>query len=177
MIVEYDGYLPEVAESAFVAPTAVLIGNVIVREGASIWYGAVLRADHGEFGIIVGARSSVQDNCVIHVAIDHATTIGNDVTVGHGALLEGCTIDDGALIGMNAVILEHAHIGRRSLVAANSTVLTGTAIPAGVVAAGSPAKVKKTLEGQAARWIETSSSYYVDLARSYRDQGLDQTDS
>src|SRR5437588_6586376 len=99
MLVEFEGYRPHVSPSAFIAPTAVLIGNVVVEDDASVWYGAVLRADHGEQGIVVGAGSSVQDNCVIHVAQDRGTTIGRGVTVGHGAILEGCDIEDGALVG------------------------------------------------------------------------------
>ncbi|HZU12549.1 MAG TPA: gamma carbonic anhydrase family protein [Chloroflexota bacterium] len=172
MIVEFGGYRPHVARDAFIAPTAVLIGNVTVHAGASVWYGAVLRGDQGEPPIVVGARSNVQDNCVIHVATDLGTFIGDDVTVGHGAILEGCTVEDGALIGMNAVVLDHARVGSRSLVAANSTVLVGTEIPPNSVAAGSPAEVKKELAGEAARWIETASAHYVELARRYREEGL-----
>ncbi len=173
MIVEFDGYRPRVAESAFVAPTAVLIGNVTVHEDASIWYGAVLRADHGGQGIIVGARSSVQDNCVVHVALDRGTTIGEDVTVGHGAILEGCDVEDGALVGMNSTVLDHARIGAGSLLAAGSTVLAGTVIPPDSVAAGTPAVVKKAVSGDAAWWIQNSSQYYTALARRYRESKLD----
>jgi carbonic anhydrase/acetyltransferase-like protein (isoleucine patch superfamily) len=172
LIVEFDGYLPRISPLAFVAPTAVLIGNVTVHDEASIWYGAVLRADHGENGIIVGARSSVQDNCVIHVALDRGTTVGEGVTIGHGALLEGCDIEDGALVGMGAVVLDHARIGARSLLAANSSVLAGAHIPPDSVAAGSPATVKKPVSGDARWWIENSAAYYVDLVRRYKAQGL-----
>ncbi|HLJ67247.1 MAG TPA: gamma carbonic anhydrase family protein [Chloroflexota bacterium] len=173
MIVEFDGYVPRVAETAFVAPTAVLIGNVVVEDEASIWYGAVLRGDHGEQAIVIGARSSVQDNCVIHVAFDKGTTIGEDVTIGHGAILEACEVGAGALVGMNTVVLEHARIGARVLVAANSTVLAHTEIPPDTLAAGSPARVKKTIDGGAAWWIEHSAKYYVELSRKYKEQGLE----
>lgn len=173
MIVEFDGYRPQVAAGAFVAPTAVLIGNVVIEEEASVWYGAVLRGDHGEQAIVVGARSSVQDNCVIHVAFDKGTTIGRDCTIGHGAIMEACDIEDGALVGMNCVVLEHARVGTRSLVAANSTVLAHTEIPADALAAGSPAKVKRTIEGGARWWIERSAPYYVELSRKYKAQGLE----
>jgi carbonic anhydrase/acetyltransferase-like protein (isoleucine patch superfamily) len=151
----------------------VLIGHVVVHDEASIWYGAVLRADHGEQRIVIGARSSVQDNCVIHVSQDHGTTIGIEVTIGHGAILEGCDIEDGALIGMNAVVLEYARVGRRALIAASSTVLAHQNIPPDSLAAGSPAVVKKAIEGSADRWIEKSAGYYVELARRYRVQGLE----
>jgi len=177
MLVEFEGYRPQVSPRAFVAPTAVLIGNVVVHDDASIWYGAVLRADHGEPPIVVGPRSSVQDNCVIHVSLDRGTIIGQDVTVGHGAILEGCEIEDGALIGMNAVVLDQARIGARSLLAAGSTVLARTEIPPDSMAAGSPARVKKPIEGGARWWIENSATYYVDLGRRYRDQGLEEIDA
>jgi carbonic anhydrase/acetyltransferase-like protein (isoleucine patch superfamily) len=172
MLVEFDGYRPQVSPRAFVAPTAVLVGNVIVHDEASVWYGAVLRADHGEQGIVVGARSTIQDNCVIHVALDRGTRIGEDVTVGHGAILEACDVEDGALIGMNAVVLEHVRVGARALVAANSSVLARSQIPPGMLAAGAPATVKKAVAGEAQWWIENSARYYVELARKYRDQGL-----
>jgi carbonic anhydrase/acetyltransferase-like protein (isoleucine patch superfamily) len=172
MLVEFEGYSPTVSPSAFVAPTAVLIGNVVVHDEASIWFGAVLRADHGEHGIIVGARSSVQDNCVVHVAFDHGTTIGEEVTIGHGAVLEGCDIEDRALVGMNAAVLEHARVGQGALIAAGSTVLAHQQIPPNSLAAGSPATVKKSIDGKASWWIGKSAGYYVDLARRYREHGL-----
>lgn len=177
MIVAFRGYRPQVAEDAFIAPTAVLIGNVVIQEGASVWYGAVLRGDQGDSPIIVGARSNVQDNSVIHCQQASPTIIGEDVTVGHGAILEGCTIEDGALIGMGAVVLDHVRVGSRSLVAANSTILAGTQIPPNSVVAGSPASVKKTLEGAAQRWIETASTHYVALAREYLAAGLDASEA
>jgi carbonic anhydrase/acetyltransferase-like protein (isoleucine patch superfamily) len=173
MIVEFDGYTPHIAATAFVAPNAVLIGNVTVGEEASIWYGAVLRADHGEQGIVIGPRSNVQDNCVLHVSNERGTIVGADVTVGHGALLEGCEIADGAVIGMNAVVLEAARVGARSLIAAGSTVLAGAQIPDDTMAAGLPAVVKKATTGKTRWWIEHSAAHYVERARRYREQGLD----
>lgn len=173
MIVEFDGYRPVVAETAFVAPTAVLIGNVTVGDDASVWYGAVLRADHGEHGIVIGPGSNVQDNCVIHVSTHRGTGIGRDVTIGHGALLEGCEIADGAVIGMNVVVLEGARVGARSLIAAGSTVLSGTQIPDDMMAAGLPAVVKKATTGMTRWWIEHSAAHYVERAHRYREQGLD----
>lgn len=171
MLVEFEGYYPQVAPTAFVAPNATLVGNVTVGDGASIWYGAVLRADHGDSAIVIGARSNVQDNCVIHVSHDRGTAIGEDVTIGHGAILEGCEIDDRALIGMNAVVLQDAHVGAGSLVAAGSVVLSGMEIPAGRLAAGSPARVRKPIGGASAGWIEHAASHYVELSRRYRESG------
>jgi carbonic anhydrase/acetyltransferase-like protein (isoleucine patch superfamily) len=158
MIIELDGKTPDVAEDAFVAPTAVLIGDVTVLAGASIWFGAVLRGDND--AIVIGRGSNVQDNCVIHCADDLPTIVGENVTVGHMAMLEGCTIDDGALIGMGAIVLQRATVGKGSLVAAGAVVGEGMEIPSGVLAAGVPAKVKKELQGASRHWVETAALEY-----------------
>ncbi len=163
---------PQVAESAFIAPNAVLIGDVTVEEEASVWFGAVLRGDHTEHGIVVGAGTSVQDNCVIHVGGWAPTVIGKHVTVGHGAKFESCTIGDRSVIDMNAVILQNARIGTECVVAANAVVLEGTQIPDRSLVAGVPAKVKKQLDGSAAEWVGRGGVYYVELARSYREEGV-----
>ena len=177
MLIEFEGYMPQVSERAFIAPTAVLVGNVIVRDDASVWFGAVLRADHGEHAIVVGEGTSVQDNCVIHVPLDRGTLIGKGVTLGHGVILEGCDIEDGAVIGMNSVVLQDACVGARSMLAAGSTVLPKVRIPPDSMAAGAPATVKKPISGGAAWWIERSSHYYVELANRYRRQGIDRLSS
>ena len=158
MIIELDGITPRVAEDAFIAPTAVLIGNVTVAAGASIWFGAVLRGDNSS--IVIGAGSNVQDNCVIHCADDLPTIVGENVTVGHMAMLEGCTIGDGSLIGMGAIVLQRAKVGANALVAAGAVVGEGMKIPDGVLAAGVPAKVKKELAGSSQRWVETAAREY-----------------
>ncbi|MFN2449838.1 MAG: gamma carbonic anhydrase family protein [Candidatus Baltobacteraceae bacterium] len=170
MIIEYRGRLPKVDPSAFVAPTAVLIGDVEVGAEASIWFGAVLRGDNGP--IRIGARSSIQDNAVIHVSEHGSTIVGNDVTVGHCAVMEDCRIEAHALIGSNAVVLGGATVGEGSLIAAGSVVGEGAQIPPGVLAAGAPAKVKKAIEGEAANWIAISADEYVKLSRTYLDAGL-----
>jgi carbonic anhydrase/acetyltransferase-like protein (isoleucine patch superfamily) len=159
---------PEVADDAYVAPTAVLIGNVVVEPGASVWFGAVLRGDNSE--IRVGAGSCVQDNCVIHCAKDLPTTIGANVTIGHMAMLEGCAIEDRALVGMGAIVLQHARVGTGALVAAGSVVGEGVEIPAGMLAAGTPAQVKKELAGSSRRWVETAArEYQAQRARYLRE--------
>ncbi len=170
MFIEYHGKIPKVACSAFVAPTAVLIGDVEVGEEASIWFGVVLRADNGP--IRIGPRSNVQDNAVLHVSEGSATIVGADVTIGHCAHMEDCTIEDQALIGSNAVVLNGARIGRRSLIGAGSVVAAGTQIPPEVLAAGAPATVKKPLGDKAAEWIDRAASEYVRLSRSYLQQGI-----
>ena len=158
MIIEYRGKRPKIAASAFIAPTAVLIGDVEVGEESSIWFGAVLRGDNGP--IRVGARTSVQDNSVIHVSEGKRTIIGDGCTIGHCVTMEDCTIEDGALVGSNAVVLNDAVVGANAV------------IPPEVVAAGQPAQVKKKLEGAAGDWVEHGSHEYVTLSRSYLRHGI-----
>jgi carbonic anhydrase/acetyltransferase-like protein (isoleucine patch superfamily) len=164
-VIELDGVAPRVAADAFIAPTAVLIGNVIVEPAASVWFGAVLRGDNSE--IRVGAGSCVQDNCVIHCAEDLPTVIGANVTVGHMAMLEGCVIEDGALIGMGAIVLQRARVGARALIAAGAVVGEGVEIPGGMLAAGVPAKVRKALAGSSQRWVETAAIAYQSQRLRY----------
>jgi carbonic anhydrase/acetyltransferase-like protein (isoleucine patch superfamily) len=165
MIIEYRGKRPKIASSAFVAPNAVLIGDVEVGAESSIWFGTVLRGDNGP--IRIGARTSIQDNAVVHVSERGGTFVGDDVTVGHCAVMEDCTIERYALIGSNATLLNGCTIGEGTLIAAGSVVGQNAAIPARVLAAGAPATVRKALEGEAAKWIEISSQEYVKLSRMY----------
>ena len=163
----FDGKEPRVAPDAFVAPTAVLIGDVIVEEGASIWFGAVLRADFNR--IVVGAGSSVQDNCVVHTNEGLPTIIGQNVTVGHLSLLEGCTIEDEAIIGMGSIVLNRARVGERVMLAAGSVVNEDGDIPAEVVAAGAPAEVKKELDGSSSEWVASAAREYQELRLRYME--------
>jgi carbonic anhydrase/acetyltransferase-like protein (isoleucine patch superfamily) len=171
-ILPFAGIHPRIHPTAFVAPNATVIGNVVIGEGASIWFGAVLRGDEPEHEITIGARTSIQDNCVIHVSRQGPTSIGSDVTVGHGAILESCEVGDGALIGMNAVVLQRARVGAGALIAAGAVVGGGTEIPPRHMAAGTPARVKKELGGESLRWVTTSAAHYVELAAAYRAQGI-----
>ena len=164
-LIELDGVAPRIADDAFIAETAVLIGDVVVEAAASVWFGAVLRGDNSQ--IRVGAGSCVQDNCVIHCAKDLPTLIGENVTVGHMAMLEGCIIGDGALIGMGAIVLQRAQVGVRSLIAAGAVVGEGMEIPPGVLAAGIPAVVKKELAGSSQRWVETAALEYQSQRLRY----------
>ena len=165
MLIQYKGQRPKVSPEAFVAPTAVLIGDVTVEAGASIWFGAVLRSDENQNPIVIGARTSIQDNCVLHSG-EGAVIIEEDVTVGHAAIMEGATIRRSAIIGMNSTLLEDTEIGEESLIAAGSVVVPHTRIPARCLAAGTPAKVKKEIGGEALNWIKMGSS---DLYRALQE--------
>lgn len=171
-IIPFRGKSPRVAPDAFLAPTAVLIGDVTVGARASVWFGAVLRGDHPENGITVGARTSVQDNCVLHVGDWGPTVVGPDCTIGHGATFESCAIGPGTIVGMNAVILQNARIGGGCVVAAGAVVLEGAEIPDRSVVAGVPGTVRKTLDGAAADWVRRGSRHYVELSREYLEAGI-----
>lgn len=176
VLIPFRGKTPNVHPSAFLAPTAVLIGDVTIGAESSVWFGAVLRGDDPDHGIVVGPRTSVQDNCVVHVGAWGPTVIGADVTVGHGAKLESCVVGDRTVVGMNAIILQSAVIGEECLLAANTVVLEGKEIPARSLVAGVPGVIKKTLEGNAARWIEGGGSHYVELSREYLREGIGSTE-
>jgi carbonic anhydrase/acetyltransferase-like protein (isoleucine patch superfamily) len=165
MIIELNGVRPVVAGDVYIAPTAVVIGNVTIGAGASIWFGAVLRGDAGP--ITIGARVSVQDNVVIHVNDREATVVEDDVLIGHGAVLEGCHIGKGALIGMHATVLSGAHVGERALVAAGSLVREQSQIPAEVLAAGVPAEVKGELPPRVQARMAKGPAHYQEMARLY----------
>lgn len=172
LLIEFDGKKPQIGRDVFLAPTAVLIGAVHVEDNASIWFGAVLRADFGP--IFIGAGSSIQDNAVVHSQADFPTRVGRNVTVGHNATIEGCMIGDNSLIGIGAVVLQYTEIGERVLIAANSVVLEHSQIPPRSLVAGAPAKVKKELSGRALEWTEFAVKDYHEIHARYRAQGVDQ---
>ena len=163
---ELGGKRPQVHPDAYIAPTAVLIGDVVVEAGASVWFGAVLRGDEAQ--IKVGEGSNVQDNAVIHCSTNLPTIIERNVTVGHSALLEGCVVEDGALVGMGAIMLQRSRLGAGSMLAAGSVLAEGKEIPPGHLAAGVPATVKKPLEGSSNRWVGSAAKKYQDRAVDYR---------
>jgi carbonic anhydrase/acetyltransferase-like protein (isoleucine patch superfamily) len=169
-ILTYNGKRPKIGKGVFLAPTATVIGDVELADGVSVWFGAVLRGDESK--IRVGRDTSIQDNAVIHVYEGHDTVIEDRVTIGHGAILEACHVKSGALIGMNAVVLDHAVVGSQALVAAGAVVLERQEIPDGMLAAGAPAKVKRSLEGSSKKWLEVGADAYVRLTRSYRGQNI-----
>ena len=170
MILSYRNKHPVIAPDAFIAPNATIIGEVTIEAGASIWFGAVLRGDQNH--IIVGARVSVQDNAVIHCNERHQTVIEAEVTVGHGVVMEGCHIERGALIGMNATILDGATVGARALVAAGSVVLENQVIPPEVLAAGTPARIKGQLSEVLLQRMAQAPEFYQELANNYRQERL-----
>jgi carbonic anhydrase/acetyltransferase-like protein (isoleucine patch superfamily) len=165
-IVELDGVAPTIGEDVFLAPTAVLVGDVRVGDRANIWFGTVLRGDVSH--IEIGPGCSIQDTAVIHCASDLPTVVGSDVVVGHGAMLEGCTIEDGALIGMGAIVLQHAKVGAGAMVAAGAVVAERQQIAPRVLAAGVPARIiKRELSGSALSWTGRAAAHYQQLREQY----------
>lgn len=168
MIKAHKGISPLIGAGAFVAENAMVIGQVELGANASIWYGCVLRADEGK--IRIGENTNIQDLSVIHIETDtFDTTIGNNVTVGHRAMLHGCTVHDYALIGIGAILLNGAEVGAESLIGAGSLVTPGTKIPPGVLALGSPCRVKRALTDAEKADLHDSARHYVQLARDHRD--------
>ena len=157
---------PRVHPTAFVAPGATVIGDVILEEHSSVWYGAVLRGDINR--IVVGPRTNIQDGAVVHLADDYPAMIGELVTVGHRAVVHACTIGDEVLIGMGAIILDGAEIGPRSIIGANTLVTREAAIPAGSLVLGSPGKVVRQLGMEEQAHIKTWALKYVENAKDFR---------
>ena len=170
MIRTYMGACPEVHETAFVAETAVLIGRVKLCKSSSVWYGAVIRADEAD--ITLGEGTSVQDNCALHCDENSHMIIGNNVIVGHGAVLHGATIGDNTLIGMGAIVLDGAKIGKNCVIAAGALIKEKAVIPDGSMVAGVPGKIIRTLTPEQIEQRE-ETSYYVEFAKLYKEQGLD----
>lgn len=170
-IIEFQGKKPQIAQGVFIAPTAVIIGDVSIGEGSSVWYGAVLRGDFGK--ITIGKNTSIQDNVVIHMTPGGETKIGDNCTIAHGAVLHTATVGNGSVVGMNVVLLDNCAIGEQCMIAAGSVVSSGTNIPDRQLAAGAPAVPKKEISGQALNWVTASAVAYSQLAGAYIEQGLD----
>lgn len=164
---EFEGKRPQVHPDAFVAPTATLVGEVVVEAGASVWYGAVLRADYA--AVVVRAGANVQDGSVLHGPPNMPVEIGRGATVAHLCVVHGATVGEEALIANGATVLDGARIGARSMVAGHSLVTPGTHIPDEVLAAGSPAVVKGPIAGTGAEfWVQVNPGAYAELAQRHR---------
>lgn len=162
----FGEHTPQLHDGAWAAPGSSLIGRVHLAAQASVWYMTVLRGDVAD--ISVGARSNVQDGVVMHADEGFPAVVGNDVTIGHRAVVHGCTIENEVLIGMGSVVLNGAKIGSGSLVAAGAVVLEGVEIPPGSLVAGTPGKVRRELTADEQEMIRASAQHYVDLATSHR---------
>jgi carbonic anhydrase/acetyltransferase-like protein (isoleucine patch superfamily) len=167
MIIPYKGKHPRIGRNVFIAPNAVIIGDVIIEDEASIWFGAVLRGDLDR--ITIGSGSNIQDNCTLHVDKDQPLRIGSKATIGHNAVIHGCTIEDHVLIGIGATILNNAMIHAGSVVAANSVVPEGMKVGPLQLAAGVPAKIKKDYDSERLAHNIADAQIYLDLSREYRE--------
>lgn len=167
MIIEYMGKAPRIAEDVFIAPNAVLIGDVEIGAGSSVWYGAVIRADNNR--IVIGRNSNVQDNCTLHCDEEAPIIIGDNVTVGHNAVVHGCTLDSSVLVGMNSTILNGAHIRSRSIIGAGAMVKGNSDFPEGSMIVGAPAILKSAVKPESEQLIEDSAQEYVKLGKAFRN--------
>jgi len=166
---EYRGIRPDLGNDVYLAPNATVIGDVVLGDGASVWFGAVIRGD--VMPIRIGARSNVQDNAVVHITANKAkTTIGDDVTIGHLAMLHGCEVGSRVLIGMSSIILDNAIISDDCVIAAGSLVSPGTVIPPRSLAMGRPAKVVRPLRDEDFAWIKASGEAYLQYAKRFRTE-------
>jgi len=162
----FDGHTPAFGSGVFLAETCAVIGDVVIGDESSIWYATVIRGD--VMAIRIGARTSIQDGAVVHVTGGAlGTTIGSDCTVGHGAIIHACVVEDSCLIGMGSTILDGARIGRGSLVGAGALVTPGTDIPPGSLVLGAPARVVRPIKPKEREQIEQGAAHYVELARRY----------
>ncbi|CAD5139094.1 MULTISPECIES: gamma carbonic anhydrase family protein [Microbacterium] len=157
--------IPELDDTAFVADGARIVGAVSLGPGASVWYNAVLRGDSAP--IIIGPGSNVQDNVSIHVDAGHPVVVGSQVSIGHNAVVHGCTIGDGSLIGMGAVVLSGAVIGEGCLIAGGAVVLGGTEVPPGSLVAGVPAKVRRALSDDERASLVANAAIYLEHAATH----------
>lgn len=168
IILPFKGRWPEIAESAFVAPGAVVIGNVAIGDESSIWFNTTVRGDIAP--ISIGARTSVQDGTVVHVNEDAPVVIGDDVTIGHGALIHGTRIGDSVLVGMGAIILSYSGIGSNAVIAAGALIGERIEVPAGAVMIGLPAKQRSELDAEQQERLSRIPPRYVTVSRAYRSE-------
>ena len=166
----FGGVAPRIDPSVFLAPGCVVVGDVVLGPGASIWFGAVVRGDVNS--IRIGARTNIQDQAVVHVTGGaHPTVIGDDVTVGHQAVLHGCTVKDRCLIGIGAIVLDGAVVGEEAMVGAGALVPPGMVVPARSLVMGAPARVRRSLDAADVEALRASAAHYVEYAARYRSEG------
>ncbi len=166
MKLTYNGKVPEIHESAYVAGNAIVLGDVVIGADSSVWFNAVVRGD--ENYIRIGSRTNVQDNCVLHVTHKtHPLFLGDDITIGHGAVVHGCRIKNVCLIGIGAVVLDGAVVGEQSIVAAGSVVKEGMIVPPRTLVAGVPAVVKRELTREDIDYIMSLTNNYIEIAKAY----------
>ena len=165
MQITINGKSPDIAENAYIAPTAVVVGDVTIGEKSGVWFNAVVRGDMSP--ITIGESSNIQDNCTLHTDPGCPLTIGDNVTIGHNAVVHGCTIEDHVLIGMNAVVLNNAVIRSGSIVAAGAVVREGQEVGPCQLVAGMPARVKREVDEQTIALIDLAADHYVELALAY----------
>jgi carbonic anhydrase/acetyltransferase-like protein (isoleucine patch superfamily) len=166
MITDFEDHQPQIGKDVFIADSALVLGRVALADRSSIWYGSILRGDVHE--ISIGEATNIQDRCVIHVTNGrYATHIGSQVTVGHGAVLHGCTIADQVLVGIGAIVLDNTTVGQGSVIGAGSLLPPGKTYPGGSLIVGSPAKVKRPLSEDELAWIKKSADHYVVLAAKH----------
>ena len=165
-IYAFDGLHPELDEDSWTAPGTHLIGAVVLRAGVSIWFGSTLRGDNEP--IVIGEGTNVQENCVFHTDPGAPVHVGRDCTIGHKAMIHGCTIGDNSLIGMGAIVLNHAKIGRNCLIGAGALITEGKEIPDGSLVMGSPGKVVRQLDEKAIAGLTKTAQQYAAKMRKYR---------
>ena len=166
MIIEHQGIMPKIGIDVFIAPTAVIIGDVTIKDGASIWFNAVIRGD--EAPIVVGRQTNIQDNCTVHTDLEKPAIIGDDVTIGHNAIVHGCKVEDRCLIGMGAVVLNDARIQSGSVVAAGSVVKEGAVIGPNQLVAGAPAVVKRSFSPDIRELLKEPVESYLRLVNAHQ---------
>jgi carbonic anhydrase/acetyltransferase-like protein (isoleucine patch superfamily) len=162
-----DGVAPQLDPDTWVAPDANLIGKVVMEAGSSVWFGSTIRADHEE--IRIGAGSNVQEACVMHIDLGYPLTIGRNCTIGHKAMLHGCTIGDNSLIGMGATVLNGARIGKNCLIGAGALITENKVIPDGSLVMGAPGRVVRDLDEKTINSLELSALHYQANMRQFRD--------
>ncbi len=166
MIMDFEGINPKINKNTYISESVDIIGNVEIDENANIWFGTRLRGDMNK--IVIGANTNIQENSVVHVDVNSPCIIGKDVTIGHGAIIHGCTISDNVLVGMGSIILNNAKIGKNTIIGAGSLVTQGKSFKDGVLILGNPAKIVRELTGDEIKSIKSSADNYVSLSKRYK---------